>query len=53
VENACVGTELCLVEVSGEACMCRSKLGDIDATGAGKRESMGCNPERLPCMEVL
>ena len=52
VEKARVGTELCRVEVSGEACICSSSLGDTVATGAGKNVWIGGLPERLPCIEV-
>ena len=45
VEKALVGMELCLVDVSGEACMCKSKLWETAVVGVGNRDSMGVNPE--------
>ena len=52
VEKARVGTELCRVEVTGEACMHRSKFGATVATGSGKSVCIGGLPHKLPCMEV-
>ena len=45
VEKARVGMVLCMVDVRGDACMCKSRLGDTVEVGAGKRDAMGVSPE--------
>ena len=37
VSNALVGTLLCLVDVRGEACICRRRFGACAEHGGGKR----------------